>query len=141
LFRYADEAGGIHSIGSAEVNDYLRSLSDEHLSAKDFRTWHASVMALQITANALERGEEKFTLRKMLAQVAGALGNTPAVCRKSYVHPQVLALALLASRRPDEALASLQAARKRAAPAGMSGLRQAEKQLVMFVRGWREAGA
>jgi DNA topoisomerase-1 len=134
LFRYADDAGDVHTIGSAEVNTYLRGLSAEHLSAKDFRTWHASVLALKLTTRALERGEGQFTLRKMLAEVAQALGNTPAVCRKSYVHPQVLALALLATRRAEDARQSLVAAGQ---ATGMNGLRRAERQLVAFVRGWK----
>jgi DNA topoisomerase-1 len=73
------------------VNDFLHQLCGERFTAKDFRTWHGSVLALE-TLRTLCAGGEPFTLKQVLAQVASILGNTPAVCRKAYIHPDVLAL-------------------------------------------------
>jgi DNA topoisomerase-1 len=93
LFQYVDEAGERHAVGSADVNDYLREISGEELTAKDFRTWAGTVL----TAYAL-KGLGSFTsetaaqrsIRWAIADVAGKLGNTLTICRKCYVHPAVL---------------------------------------------------
>lgn len=85
LFQYEDEAGMTRSVDSAEVNAYLRDLAGAEVSAKDFRTWHASVLAL-----ALLRRAPDASAVHILREVAKALRNTAAVCRKSYVHPRVL---------------------------------------------------
>ena len=97
LFRYLDEAGAAHAVGSVDVNDYLRDAANAQITAKDFRTWHASVLAFALaracsavpTASKRQRRSEA---RRVLAQVALQLGNTVAVCRKSYVHPSVIEL-------------------------------------------------
>jgi DNA topoisomerase-1 len=120
----------VRSVGSAEVNEYLQAIAGEDFSAKDFRTWHASVLALQTTVRALARNDSAFTLKTMLAGVAQALGNTPAVCRKAYIHPQVLELATLVCGNPPVAAHWLRKART---PAG-SGWRKAERQLLGFLR-------
>ena len=95
LFQYLDEAGDARSIGSADVNDYLRVASGGEFTAKDFRTWHGSVHALQL-ARRFEASDmadrTPAGANRLLAQVAARLGNTVAVCRKAYVHPHVLAL-------------------------------------------------
>ena len=95
LFQYLDDAGETHTIGSADVNDYLRDASGGEFTAKDFRTWHGSVLALQLWC-ALDPAEAATpTLagaKRLLGEVAARLGNTVAVCRKAYVHPRVLAL-------------------------------------------------
>ena len=95
LFHYADDAGEVHSIGSMDVNAYLEAACTYKFSAKDFRTWHGSVLALQLwrrlkTADQLQPTATQAN--RLLALVASQLGNTLAVCRKSYVHPRVLAL-------------------------------------------------
>ncbi|HZW27047.1 MAG TPA: hypothetical protein VFF08_01235 [Trueperaceae bacterium] len=99
LFRYRGEGGAVQSIDSGDVNDYLRDVSGEDVSAKDFRTWGGTV----VTAGALYRaaagagGEprsqaaRKRLLKEAVCSAAEALGNTPAVCRQSYVHPAVFA--------------------------------------------------
>ncbi|MGH8290589.1 MAG: DNA topoisomerase IB [Steroidobacteraceae bacterium] len=91
LFQYIDEAGERHCIDSADVNEYLRAISGSDISAKDFRTWAATNLA----ALALAAQEEEKPTRKgqieAIKQVAKRLGNTPAVCRKCYIHPAVLA--------------------------------------------------
>jgi DNA topoisomerase I len=95
LFQYEDGAGAVHSVGSIDVNGYLESACKGRFTAKDFRTWHGSVLALQLwhklgTAEQLK--PTAVQANQLLTQVASELGNTLAVCRKSYVHPQVLAL-------------------------------------------------
>ncbi|MBC8056206.1 MAG: DNA topoisomerase IB [Rhizobiales bacterium] len=104
LFQYLDEAGEPRTVGSADVNDYLREASGGEFTAKDFRTWHGSVLALQLWC-ALDPTEAAApTLagaKRLLGEVAARLGNTVAVCRKAYVHPGVLAL-LSGERRVDQ---------------------------------------
>jgi DNA topoisomerase-1 len=88
LFQYVDDDGGVHAVGSAEVNDYLCETMGEHFTAKNFRTWHASAIAFGLLA----RADGQLTLKALMEEVSGRLGNTPAIARKSYVHPAVVAL-------------------------------------------------
>ncbi|WP_057883079.1 DNA topoisomerase IB [Tsuneonella troitsensis] len=88
LFQYIDEAGEQRSVGSADVNQYLCETMGEHFTAKSFRTWHASVLALKVLADS----HGQMNLKSLLQEVADHLGNTPAVTRRSYVHPAVIAL-------------------------------------------------
>lgn len=95
LFQYAADSGEVQSVGSLDVNAYLEAACKGKFTAKDFRTWHASVLALQLwrkLGKAEQLQPTAAQANQMLAQVASHLGNTLAVCRKSYVHPQVLAL-------------------------------------------------
>jgi DNA topoisomerase-1 len=88
LFQYLDDAGEVQSIGSSDVNDYLKEIAGREISTKDFRTWNGSVLV----ASMLRRCEH-VGVTQMAAAVREAskyLGNTPAICRKSYVHPRVL---------------------------------------------------
>jgi DNA topoisomerase-1 len=104
LFKYLDDAGQLHSVGSAEVNDYLRAASGGDFTAKDFRTWHASATALALFTQLDESAQQAITAavaNRLIAQVAQLLGNTVAVCRKSYIHPEVLALLLNAKTMPS----------------------------------------
>jgi DNA topoisomerase-1 len=93
LFQYQDENGEARCVGSSDVNDFLHELCGERFTAKDFRTWHGSVLALD-TVHALCASGQDFTIKQVLAEVSASLGNTPAVCRKAYVHPDVMELAL-----------------------------------------------
>jgi DNA topoisomerase-1 len=89
LFEYIDEAGSPQAIGSSDVNAYIQEVAGREFTSKDFRTWAGSVFV----AAALAAGEPPVRLTHMAAAVREAarlLGNTPAVCRKSYVHPRVL---------------------------------------------------
>jgi DNA topoisomerase-1 len=88
LFQYVGDDGEVHPVGSAEVNDYLCETMGEHFTAKNFRTWHASVIAFGLLA----RAEGQLTLKALMEEVSERLGNTPAIARKSYVHPAVVAL-------------------------------------------------
>ena len=93
LFEYIDEDGGVRPIESQDVNDYLRRVAGGDFTAKDFRTWAGTILA----ARAL-RGFEPTTVVKHLQKnvlqairmVSAELGNTPAVCRRAYVHPAVI---------------------------------------------------
>jgi DNA topoisomerase I len=88
LFEYVD-GQGVHPIGSSDVNDYLREAMGDEFTAKDFRTWGASVIAFDEMARRM-RKKDKVNLKSMIAPVAEALGNTPAISRKSYVHPALI---------------------------------------------------
>ena len=88
VFKYVDDEGDLHTVCSHDVNEYLCDTMGERFTAKNFRTWHASVLAFQILAGA----EETLTIKAVLDVVARRLGNTPAVTRRSYVHPAVIGL-------------------------------------------------
>lgn len=88
LFQYVDDDGTHHAVTSSDVNEYLRETMGEDFTAKNFRTWHASVLAFE----RLFAAEGEITIKNLLEGVAQHLGNTPAVTRKSYVHPAVFQL-------------------------------------------------
>ncbi len=85
LFQYIDADGERRTVTSGDINDYLRTHSDG-FTAKDFRTWGACVIAFGAAIST--KGE--IGLKQMLAEVAANLGNTPAIARKSYVHPAII---------------------------------------------------
>ncbi len=93
LFQYLDSEGNQHSVDSADVNEYLREISGQHFTAKDFRTWAGSVLAW-VMLHEFEPYDTVTQAKKNVVQaiqaVASRLGNTPSVCRKCYVHPAVL---------------------------------------------------
>jgi DNA topoisomerase I len=93
LFQYIDEAGEVRDIASEDVNDYLREIAGEDFSAKDFRTWAGTVLAYRALRALQPADSETGARRNVVAAIretAGRLGNTPAVARRSYVHPAVL---------------------------------------------------
>jgi DNA topoisomerase-1 len=93
LFQYVDEQGERRSIDSADVNAYLHEITGDDFTAKDFRTWAGTVLAAlalaEVRTFATAR-EAKRNIVRAIERVATRLGNTPAICRKCYVHPQVL---------------------------------------------------
>lgn len=94
LFQYLDDAGRRHSIDSGQVNDYLRERMGGEFTAKDFRTWHATLHALTLLHRVPlpERRSERalrLCINGVVRDVASGLRNTPAVCRKSYINPAV----------------------------------------------------
>lgn len=94
LFHYYDEENTIHKICSEDINDYIHELSGKDFTSKDFRTWAGSVeciRALEKTGCASQKRFLKQNIVKALDMVSDRLGNTRAVCKKSYVHPKVLA--------------------------------------------------
>jgi DNA topoisomerase-1 len=89
LFEYVDDGGTVCPIGSADVNLYIKAAMGDDFTAKDFRTWGASVIAFEtMIARYAEKGSVK--LQSVMEPVAEALGNTPAISRKSYVHPALI---------------------------------------------------
>jgi DNA topoisomerase-1 len=93
LFQYMDDEGELRSIGSADVNAYLKEITGEDFTAKDFRTWSGTVLACA-ALRELERGETMAQAKRSVVQaieaVSKLLGNTRSVCRKSYIHPAVI---------------------------------------------------
>lgn len=132
LFQYVDDEGAIGRLGSSDVNAWLAQAGgalpeDQRVTAKDFRTWHGSVQALALTLAACG-AEPAPSAAAVVAEVARRLGNTPAVCRKAYIHPQVLALGdALAS---PEGRAEVLARPWVGSPPAVRGLGLAERQLM-----------
>ncbi len=89
LFQYLNDAGEPCAVGSAEVNAYIKEAMGDEFSAKHFRTWHASTIALGAAIDAC-KANGKAKLAEVAEQVSEALGNTPAIARKSYIHPLVI---------------------------------------------------
>src|SRR5947207_4896782 len=93
IFQYVDEAGEVREVTSEDVNEYLREITGEAFTAKDFRTWAGTVLAA-MALNAQEafknQTQAKKNIKEAISAVAKILGNTPTVCRKCYVHPAVL---------------------------------------------------
>ncbi|MFS2009124.1 DNA topoisomerase IB [Azospirillum sp. CT11-132] len=93
LFQYLDRNGQRHAVTSGDVNAYLREATGADFTAKDFRTWAGTVlaaMALREFESFDSASAAKRNVTRAIEQVATRLGNTPSVCRKSYVHPEVL---------------------------------------------------
>jgi len=93
LFQYVDDNGDVCDISSQDVNEYLREITGQDFTAKDFRTWAGTVLAA-IALNAAgpfeTKKQAKANVKNAIRAVAEVLGNTPAICRKCYIHPAVL---------------------------------------------------
>jgi DNA topoisomerase-1 len=131
LFQYVDENGTRLRVGSGDINNYVREVTGEEFTSKDFRTWWASVLA--VTAlREMQPGNTKTQCEKnvLLAveAVAGLLGNTRSVCRKSYVHPGVIDCYV------DGALPKLLERRAKTAAKSVAGLRADEMALLTVLR-------
>ncbi len=90
LFAYPDADGAMRSVSSHDVNEYLKAAMGDSFTAKDFRTWGGTLIAYETLRAA---AGARVPLKAMLADVAQALGNTPAVARKAYIHPVLLDMA------------------------------------------------
>jgi DNA topoisomerase-1 len=93
LIQYVDEEGNCRDVTSTDVNDYLREITGKDITAKDFRTWAGTVlaaMALHELESFDSAAQAKRNLRAAIEKVAARLGNTPTICRKCYIHPEVL---------------------------------------------------
>ncbi len=133
LFQYVDDEGIAHKIDSTAVNDWLAETAGMHVTAKNFRTWHGSVLALELTLAACAEGAEACKPTDVLRSVAMRLGNTPAVCKRAYIHPQVLTLS---AGLGDEAMRTA----ARAAPWALlappkRGLMATERRLLAMLGG------
>ena len=131
----------------AEVATHRSASSTEHFTAEDFRTWHGTTLALDLTRLACSaeapsntdgapHGADKSTLRynakEVLTEVARHLGNTPAVCKKSYVHPAVLALGAQLTSGTGTGLQDIW--ERIGGTTSPKGLNAAERRLMMFLR-------
>lgn len=131
LFQYLDDDGNVHDIGSADVNEYLRDISGQDFTAKDFRTWAGTVLAAE-ALRELETFESNAQAKKNIVsaveRVAERLGNTKAVCRKCYIHPEIFSAYL------DKSM--IEAAKQRAAAVGkdLSKLTPEEAAVVALLR-------
>ncbi len=93
LFQYIDESGEVARVSSTDVNEYIREVSGFDATAKTFRTWGATLMAAQLLSSVEPPASERATkaaINESIRSVADRLGNTPAVCKASYVHPVIL---------------------------------------------------
>lgn len=93
LFQYVDDNGDVRDITSQDVNEYLREITGQDFTAKDFRTWSGTVLtavALNVVGPFETQKQAKANVKSAIGAVAKILGNTPAVCRKCYIHPAVL---------------------------------------------------
>jgi DNA topoisomerase I len=132
LFQYLDEDGTVQDIGSADINDYLREVTGLDFTAKDFRTWHGTVLAGEALCEMTEFTSEtqaKHHVLTAIDAVAGVLGNTRSVCRKCYVHPEILAAYM--DRTLGPALASKNGRRPRA----MYALSPSEAAVLSLLQG------
>ncbi|MED5618997.1 DNA topoisomerase IB [Ideonella sp. BN130291] len=145
LFQCVDEDGELHTIGSADVNDYIaaaasparragtRTVPDapdaQRFTAKDFRTWHASALALERLhpCEAGSAADARRRVKEVIAEVARQLGHTLSVCRKSYVHPDVL------SHFAEGRLQAVCEGGAQLPPGQVRGLKPAEKQLLALL--------
>lgn len=93
LFQYIDENGDRQAVDSSDVNDYLKEITGEHFTAKDFRTWAGTMLAAEALSGFEEFDSEtkaKHNVVEAIESVSKKLGNTPSICRKCYVHPAVI---------------------------------------------------
>jgi DNA topoisomerase-1 len=93
LFQYVEDEGQKHDVGSGDVNDYLHEITGRDFTAKDFRTWAGTISAackLQRLGPVELETEARKNVVAAIKATALSLGNTPAVCRKSYIHPAII---------------------------------------------------
>jgi DNA topoisomerase-1 len=93
LFQYQDADGEVREVTSADVNAYLKEITGSEITAKDFRTWAGTVLAalaLQEFEHFDTKATQKKNIKQAIERVSARLGNTPTICRKCYVHPEVL---------------------------------------------------
>ena len=93
LFQYVEEDGQVRDVTSQNVNDYLREITGADFTAKDFRTWAGTLLAalaLNVQGKFETNKQAKANVKTAICAVAELLGNTPAICRKCYVHPGIV---------------------------------------------------
>lgn len=132
LFHYLDDDGAIQPIGSDDVNEYLREISGQDFTAKDFRTWAGTLVAtcaLKAAGHAEDQTHAKKQVVQAIKATAEHLGNTPAICRKCYIHPAVIAAymdgSLFAQQDPHTADPP---------PSTQTALRPEEEAVLRFLR-------
>ncbi|HLI09432.1 MAG TPA: DNA topoisomerase IB [Ktedonobacteraceae bacterium] len=136
LFEYLDEHDEVCHVESADVNEYLREITKEDFTAKDFRTWWGTVIAVEALKDLGEaetQTQAKKNITEAIKEAADHLGNTPAICRKCYVHPAVLDAYL--NRR---LLQALKGQEERGPHKERAGLHPEEVALMEFLEGEQE---
>ncbi len=126
LFQWLDDEGEPHPVSSSDVNEYIREAMGDDFTAKHFRTWGASVIAYE----AMMGADGDIGIKAMLEPVTQALGNTPAIARKSYVHPTLITLAKAGGQ---------DRLRKRGMPRVGKWLSRAERGLIALLEGGSSA--
>ena len=129
LFQYLDDAGEAQVVDSGDINGYLKEITGQDFTAKDFRTWSGTVLAATALREVPPPGTKRETERNVnvaIEAVAGLLGNTPTVCRKSYVHPGVV------DAYRDRTMSVVSGRKK--APARIAGLRADEITLLALLK-------
>lgn len=132
LFQYVDAHGARQSVGSADVNAYLKEVTGDDFTAKDFRTWAGTVLAalaLRELRAFDSQAEAKRNIVRAVESVARQLGNTPAICRKSYVHPAVIDAYL-----DGRVLSSLRRRTEERLAHGLRGLRPEEAAVLALLQ-------
>jgi DNA topoisomerase-1 len=135
LFQYVDEDDEVRDVTSTDVNQYLRQISGDDFTAKDFRTWVATVLcagALQQVKAAASKAQAKRNVVRVVGQVAKRLGNTKTICRKCYIHPAVIDAYLDGSLLP---LLSASGAGRGKTKMKSRALRPDETALMAFLHG------
>jgi len=133
LFQYLDDDGKPHSVDSADVNAYLREAAGAEFTAKDFRTWAGTVlaaMALREFESFDSETQAKKNVLRAIEHVSERLGNTPTVCRKCYVHPEIINAYL-----DGTMLATLKQVAEQEMAATLRDLRPEEAAVLAFLRG------
>ncbi len=128
LFQYLDETGAVRDVGSGDVNGYLREITGQDFTAKDFRTWNGTVLAAVALGDCEACASQTQVKKNIVAtvkQVAERLGNRPATCRKYYVHP-----AVLDSYAAGELLEQLKSAKPLRGKDGLSPVEQCVAKLL-----------
>ena len=90
LLAYRERSSGWRDVSSAEINQWLKDLVGDQYSAKDFRTWNGTVLAAVRLAGRADAPDKAKAITAAVEEVADILGNTPAVCRESYIDPRVI---------------------------------------------------
>jgi DNA topoisomerase-1 len=132
LFQYCDGEGQRHTIDSGDVNEYLRQVTGQDFTSKDFRTWNGTVLtvrSLQSCAVGESAAQAKQAVVEAIKTVAAQLGNTPAICGKYYVHPAVIEAYL-----EGVLLEMLQRLAKTAPAISIRGLTPEEGKVLAFLR-------
>jgi DNA topoisomerase-1 len=132
LFQYVDEEREIRNVTSQDVNDYLREITGEDFTAKDFRTWAGTVLAalaLQAVGGFTTKKEAKANVKNAIGAVAEILRNTPAICRKCYIHPAVVEAYL-----NSESIEGLEDKAAEVLKNGDMNLRAGEKAMLKFLQ-------
>ena len=133
LFQYVGEDGFPHTVDASDVNEYLREMTGQHFTAKDFRTWAGTVLACMMLKEFeafASATEAKRNVVQAIKKVAAELGNTPSVCRKAYVHPAVLECYMSGVLTPEE-----KACADEKVAAAAEALREEETAMMKLLQG------